>query len=171
MAVRTIVLWPDPVLLRPAVPVAAFNDDLRELARDMLETMYAANGVGLAANQVGVPIRLLVMDTSGGRDPAARILACNPEILEQEGEQECEEGCLSLPGVTEPVRRPRRLRVRYQGLDGGFAEADAEDLQARAWCHEMDHLDGSTILDRVSSLKRSLLRRGIRRKIRAGSWE
>jgi peptide deformylase len=170
VAIRDILAWPDPLLLRACVPVAAFNEDLMSLVRDMVETMYAANGVGLAANQVGVPLQLVVIDTSGGRDPEARIAACNPEVVWDDGEQEGEEGCLSLPGVTETVVRPLRLRIRYLDLDGSPVEAEAEDLLARAWCHEIDHIRGRTILDRVSSLRRSLLKRGIQKRIRSGTW-
>jgi peptide deformylase len=171
VAVRPIVLYPDPILLRPCEPVVAFDDELKQLAADMFETMYSSTGVGLAANQVGVPLQLLVIDASAGSDPDARRVACNPEIVEEDGAQTGEEGCLSFPGISEKVRRPARILIRCQDLDGNPAEIEAEELEARVWCHEIDHLRGTTLLDRVSSLKRSLLKKGIQKSIRAGTWE
>lgn len=171
MAILTIRLYPDPVLLRPCEPVEAFDDELKRLVWDMFETMYSSSGVGLAANQVGVSRRLLILDPSGGTDPDARIAACNPEIVAEDGTQTGEEGCLSFPGISENVRRPARIRLHYQDLDGNPEERDAEGLEARVWCHEMDHLAGTTLLERVSSLKRSLLKKGIQKRITAGTWE
>lgn len=171
MAVRPIVLYPDPILLRPCEPVVAFDDELRQLALDMFETMYSSTGIGLAANQVGVALQLMVIDASGGTDPEARIVVCNPEIVGEDGTQGGEEGCLSFPGVSESVRRPMRIQVRFHDLEGNPIEAEAEALVARVWCHEMDHLQGTTLLDRVSSLKRGLLKKGIQKRIQAGTWE
>jgi len=137
----------------------------------MLETMRASSGVGLAANQLGDPRRLLVIDTSGGERPEDVIAACNPEVLEEDGEESDEEGCLSLPGIVLAVRRPARIRVRYRDPAGEERISEAEGLEARVWCHELDHINGRTILDRISSLKRSLLKRQIRKKIEAGEWD
>ena len=171
MALRPIVMYPEPVLLRPCPPVRAFDDELRRLAGEMLETMYAAGGVGLAANQVGVPLQLLVIDVTAGSDPGARVVACNPEIVLEDGEQAGEEGCLSLPGIVETIRRPLRVRVRFARVDdGAAAEGTGEGLLARVWCHEVDHLRGRTILDRVSNLRRALLKQRIRRLVKEGSW-
>lgn len=136
----------------------------------MVETMYAASGVGLAANQVARTCRLLVIDTSGGRSAEDLVVACNPEILDEDGEDTDDEGCLSLPGIVAVIRRPWKVRVRYRDLDGDERIVEGEGLLARAWCHEVDHLDGRTILDRVSSLKRNILKKKIRSKVRAGEW-
>ena len=171
MAVRPIVLYPDPILLRPCEPVVGFDDELKQIAWDMFETMYSSSGIGLAANQVGVPLQVMVIDASGGSDPEARIVACNPEIVAEDGTQGGEEGCLSFPGINESIRRPMRIHLRFQDLGGKSVEAEAEALVARVMCHEVDHLQGTTILDRVSSLKRSLLRKGIQKRIEAGTWE
>jgi peptide deformylase len=171
LSLLPIIKFPDPILLRPSNAVETFDGTLEQLVRDMVETMHASAGVGLAANQVGEDLRLLVIDTSAGEDPEAVIAACNPEVIGEEGQESDEEGCLSLPGITVAVRRPARLRVRYQDPSGEERISEAEGLLARVWCHELDHINGVTLLDRVSSLKRSLLKKQIRKRIEAGEWD
>lgn len=147
------------MLAERCVPIDTFDEALQEFAESMVETMYSAGGIGLAANQVGDTRRILVIDTSAGQDPGQLIVACNPEILTEEGAHTDEEGCLSIPGIVAAVRRPEQIRVRYLDAQGEERTCDAEGLLARAWCHEVDHLDGRTIFDRISSLKRSLLKK------------
>jgi peptide deformylase len=137
----------------------------------MFETMYANKGLGLAAPQVGVSKRLTVLDPSAGEDEAAKLVLVNPEILVREGVQIGEEGCLSIPGFREDVRRAYRVRVRAQDLDGNFFETDGEELLARAIQHEIDHLDGILFLQHLSLLKRDLIKRKIRKLVKAGEWE
>jgi peptide deformylase len=161
----------DPVLETKAEPVTEFNGELKQLAADMFETMYANKGIGLAAPQVGVSKRLTVLDPSAGEDEAAKLVLVNPEILVREGVQIGEEGCLSIPGFREDVRRAYRVRVRAQDLDGNFFETDGEELLARAIQHEIDHLDGILFLQHLSLLKRDLIKRKIRKLVKAGEWE
>ncbi|MGC8758873.1 MAG: peptide deformylase [Bryobacteraceae bacterium] len=161
----------DPVLEIPAEPVTEFNGELRQLADDMFETMYANKGIGLAAPQVGVSRRLAVLDPSAGEDPAAKLVLVNPVILVKEGVQIGEEGCLSIPGFREDVRRAYRVRVRAQDLDGNPFETEGEELLARAIQHEIDHLDGILFLQHLSLLKRDLIKRKIRKLVKAGEWD
>lgn len=161
----------DPVLETKAEPVTEFNGELKQLAADMFETMYANKGVGLAAPQVGVSKRLAVLDHSAGEDEGAKLVLVNPEILVREGTQIGEEGCLSIPGFREDVKRAYRVRVRAQDLDGNFFETEGEELLARAIQHEMDHLDGILFLQHLSLLKRDLIKRKIRKLVKAGEWE
>jgi peptide deformylase len=138
---------------------------------DMFETMYAHKGVGLAAPQIGLTQRLTVIDHSAGEDPAARLVLINPEILEKQGKQVGEEGCLSIPGFREDVARAMRVRVRAQNAEGEFFETSGEELLARAIQHELDHLNGILFLSHLSPLKRDLIRRKIRKLQKAGEWE
>lgn len=161
----------DPVLETKADPVTEFDGELRQLAADMFETMYANKGVGLAAPQVGVSRRLAVIDPGAGEDEAARIVLVNPEILVKEGTQIGEEGCLSIPGFREDVKRAWRVRVRAQDLEGKFFEIEGEELLARAIQHEIDHLDGILFLQHLSLLKRDLIKRKIRKLVKAGEWD
>lgn len=161
----------DPVLEMKAEPVTEFNGELRQLAEDMFETMYANKGVGLAAPQVGVSKRLAVLDHSAGEDEAAKLVLVNPEILVKEGTQIGEEGCLSIPGFREDVKRAYRVRVRAQDVDGNFIETEGEELLARAIQHEIDHLDGILFLQHLSLLKRDLIKRKIRKLVKAGEWD
>ncbi|MEJ5368721.1 MAG: peptide deformylase [Bryobacteraceae bacterium] len=161
----------DPVLETKAEPVTEFNGELRQLADDMFETMYANKGVGLAAPQVGVSKRLAVIDTSAGEDESARLVLVNPEILVKEGTQIGEEGCLSIPGFREDVKRAWRVRVRAQDLEGKFFETEGEELLARVMQHEIDHLDGILFLQHLSLLKRDLIKRKIRKLVKAGEWD
>ncbi|GAB4240349.1 MAG: peptide deformylase [Acidobacteriota bacterium] len=168
--IRTIVKYPDPRLKERCKPVTKFDGELRQLAADMLETMYAAPGVGLAAPQVGETVRLIVVDVSAGEEPDRHLVLVNPELVEQQGTQKGEEGCLSIPGVTGVVERPARVLVRAQDLDGKPFEVEGEELMARILCHEIDHLDGILYLDRLSPLQRELLKRKIRKLMRNGEY-
>ena len=170
MALRPIVLYPDPMLLRPTEKVGEVTEEIRTLVADMVETMYAEPGVGLAANQVGVPLRLMVVDVSVGETPGELKVLINPEIVHAEGSQIDEEGCLSFPGVTLEIERPHRVTVEARNLDGGRWTLTGEGFMARAICHEIDHLDGRTFLDVVSPLKREMVKRQIRKRIKAGDW-
>jgi peptide deformylase len=170
MAILQIVKWPDPVLDYPGDHVMDFDEDLKKLVSDMFETMYAAPGVGLAAVQVGVPKRLFVMDCSGGKDPSQRIALINPEVLRVEGSQTGEEGCLSFPGIFTNVERNLRAVVRAQDLNGDYFEVDGMELTARCMLHETDHCDGIVFLDKMSPVKRELVKRKIKKLQKAGNW-
>lgn len=157
MAIRSILEFPDPRLRTRAQPVTRFDADLHRIVDDMLETMYAAPGIGLAATQIDVHQRLLVIDVSAeSNDP---LILINPEILTREGEVATEEGCLSVPGYFEEVKRASRIRVRAQDRDGNFFEKDCEEILAVCVQHEMDHLDGKLFVDYLSSLKRERVRK------------
>ena len=170
MALLEVVKWPNPVLDSPGEHVTDFDDELKKLVSDMFETMYAAPGVGLAAVQVGISKRLFVMDCSGGKDPAHRIALINPEVLRVEGTQNGEEGCLSFPGIFTPVERNLRAVVRAQDLNGEYFEVDGMELTARCMLHETDHCDGIVFLDKMSPLKRELVKRKIKKLQKAGQW-
>jgi peptide deformylase len=159
MALLPIVKYPDPRLKQRAVPVEGVNDDIRRLVDDMAETMYAAPGVGLAANQVGVLLRVFVIDISSEDEPSELRVFINPEILDATGTQVWEEGCLSFPGVTEEIRRAEHVRVRALDRDGKPFELEAEGLLAVAIQHETDHLNGVVMLDKLSAVKKRLLGR------------
>jgi peptide deformylase len=171
MPIRRIVKFGDPVLTTPARPVDAITDEIRGLVRDMIETMYAAPGVGLAATQVGVSLRVAVIDLTIGEDPAALIVMINPEVVEQSGAQIEEEGCLSIPGLTEFVERPARARIRALDLAGREFTREGDGLLARAFCHETDHLDGKLYVHRLGGIKRSLMNKRIRKAARGKDWE
>ncbi|MCZ6485412.1 MAG: peptide deformylase [Acidobacteria bacterium] len=168
--IRPILKYGAPELQTQSTSIDRVNEEIRTLAQDMLETMYAAPGIGLAAPQVGVNLRLIVLDISGGEETGHQLILTNPKVTEQEGTQEAEEGCLSVPGFTALVERPSRIHVIGQDLEGNPQEIDAEGLLARAICHEIDHLDGMLYLNRLSVLKRDLIKRKIRKLIRAGEW-
>ena len=170
MALRPVVLYPDPVLLRPTEPVAEIDETIRQLAADMIETMYAAPGIGLAANQVGESVRLFVMDPSGGEEPAGLRVLVNPLTLAAEGSQVGEEGCLSFPDITIDVERALRARVQALDLEGRTVVHEGEGLLARVMLHEIEHLDGETFLRNVSALKREMVKREIRKRIKTGDW-
>jgi peptide deformylase len=170
MAIRPIVKYGEPVLHSKATPVERIDDDVRSLLTDMVETMYAAPGIGLAAPQVGVSLRVVVIDLSVGEDKAQLIRLVNPEILEREGEQRLEEGCLSIPGYGGAPVRPARVTVRGLDPEGRERVLTGTDLLARAFCHEVDHLDGLVFVDRLSPLKRDLMKRRLRKRAREG-WE
>jgi peptide deformylase len=170
MAIRPIVLYPDPVLLRPTRPVEDVDDDVRELVADMVETMYAAPGIGLAANQLGVTQRVCIVDLSSGEQPDSLVVFVNPRVTEIEGEQRGEEGCLSFPEITLEVIRPFKATIEALDLDGRPFTFRGEGLMARVMLHECEHLEGQVFLRNVSSLKRELVKKQIRKRIRAGDW-
>lgn len=170
--VRKIFKYGEPVLERPAEPVAEFGTaEMRELIADMWETMYAAKGVGLAAPQIGLSKRISVIDTSVGEDESKKIVIVNPEILTREGSQTGEEGCLSIPGFRDQVKRANRVTVRAQNEHGETVEIEGDELLARALQHEIDHLNGILFLNHLSPLKRDLIRRKIKKMQKAGEWE
>lgn len=168
--IRPIVKYPDPVLERPTEPVTEFNAELRQLVDDMFESMYDAKGIGLAAPQIGVSKRLTVIDLSFKEHPEDKIVLINPEIIHREGKQYEEEGCLSLPDIREKVTRAAKVTVKAQDVHGEWFEIDGDELLARAFQHEIDHLDGVLFFRRVSALKRDLILRRIRKLQRAGDW-
>jgi peptide deformylase len=168
--IREIVKYPDPVLQKPAEPVTEFDEELRALVDDMFESMYAAQGIGLAAPQVGISKQLTVIDLSFQKKPEEKIVLINPEIIHKEGKQNEEEGCLSLPEIREKVSRAQKVRVCAQDLEGKWFEIDGEELLARAFQHEIDHLEGILFIFRVSALKRDLLLRKIRKMQKNGEW-
>ncbi len=170
MPIRPIVKYGDAVLHGPAAPVERVDDAIRALFDDMVETMWAAPGIGLAAPQIGVALRVIVIDLSVGEDPSQLIRLVNPEFLEREGEQRHEEGCLSIPGYAGSPARPARVRVRGTDAEGRERVYAATELLARAFCHEIDHIDGLLFVDRLSPLRRDLLKRKLRKRAREG-WE
>jgi peptide deformylase len=166
-----IVKYGDPVLEQPAETVTEFDTpELQKFLDDMFESMYAAKGVGLAAPQIGFSRRIAVIDTSAGENPAERLVLINPEVLHVEGGQVSEEGCLSIPGFREPVKRGRLVTVRAQRANGETFEMTGEDLLARALLHETDHLKGRLYISHLSALKRDLIRRKIKKLAKAGEW-
>ncbi len=167
MALREIRIIGDPVLSRKADPVERVDEAVVRLARDMVETLHAAPGIGLAAPQVGVGRRVIVVDLSVGEDPDALHILVNPEIVAKEGESVCEEGCLSVPEIREKVARPYRVVVRGLDLEGRPVEIEGEDLLARAFCHEIDHLDGILFVEKLSPLKRALVRKKLKKSAAA----
>jgi peptide deformylase len=165
-----VVKYPDPVLSRPGEPVTEFNAELRKLIADMFETTYAEQGIGLAAPQVGVSKRLTTIDLSMGKNPQDKLVLINPEIIFREGKQYEEEGCLSFPEIREKVARAAKVRIRAQDERGKWFEMDGDDLLARCFQHEIDHVDGMLFIFRMSALKRDLSLRKIRKMQRAGEW-
>ena len=165
-----IVLYGDPVLEKPAETVSEFNEELKKLIDDMFESMYAAHGVGLAAPQIGIGKRIAVIDTTFKEDPDAKLVLINPEIIKREGRQTGQEGCLSLPDFRENVARANIVTVRAQDVDGKWFEKTGDDLLARALLHETDHLNGRLFISHVSGLKRDLIKRKIKKLVRAGEW-
>jgi len=171
VATRTIRTWPDEVLRRKAAPVDVFDDELRALVEDMLETMYDAPGIGLAAPQVGVSKRVIVIDASSKTDPDQVVVLVNPEIVEAEGEVECDEGCLSVPDYTATVKRSRRVAVRGHDPHGRPVQVEGEELLARALQHEIDHLEGTLFIDRLGPLRREIVRKKLRKALAAARDE
>lgn len=166
-----IVKYGNPVLETKAETVTEFDTpELYKLIEDMFESMYAAKGVGLAAPQIGIGKRIAVIDTTVGEDHGQKIVLINPEIIGREGSQSGEEGCLSIPGFREQVTRAKKVTVRAQDAKGEFFEMTGEDLLARAFLHETDHLNGTLYIMHVSPLKRDLIRRKIRKLQKAGEW-
>ncbi len=165
-----IVKYGDPVLEKPGATIKKFDRELEALAEDMFVSMYAAQGVGLAAPQIGKSMRLAVVDVTTGKNPEAKIVLVNPEIIHAEGEAREEEGCLSIPGFRGYVIRPQFVTVRAQNLKGEMFEIRGENLLARAFCHEIDHLNGILFLQHLSMLKRDLIKRKIKKLRKEGEW-
>ena len=168
--IRPILKYGDAPLHQTAKDVIQFDEQLQRLIDDMVETMYAAPGIGLAATQVGVPLRVFVVDLSVGRDPSKLIVMVNPEWVEREGMQLEEEGCLSVPGFNATVVRPSRAVVRGLDRDGEPQTVEGNELLARALQHEIDHLDGVVFVDRLRGIKRDMIVRKITRLKRSGRW-
>jgi peptide deformylase len=158
MAVLDVLVYPDPALRVMAEEVAEFDDKLRKLISDMWETMYLSKGIGLAAPQVGIPARVVVIDWEGNRHALV-----NPRITEAEGEERAEEGCLSFPGIFEEITRPNKIKVLYRDEDGIEHEDEIEGFLARVFCHEIDHLDAKLMIDRLSRLKRAFIKKKMER--------
>ena len=167
---RPILKYGDQVLHGPAKPVDALTPEIDRLIEDMIETMYAAPGVGLAAPQIGVPLRIFVVDISVGREASSLLVVVNPRIVEREGMQLEEEGCLSVPGFNATVVRPSRVVIKGLDRTGTEQQHEGSGLLARAFQHEMDHLDGMLFVDRLRGIKRDLIVRKIRKLTRAGRW-
>jgi peptide deformylase len=165
-----IVKFGDPVLEKPAAPITVFDNELKKLVEDMFESMYEAHGVGLAAPQIGISMRLAVIDITFKEDPDARLVLVNPEIIHTEGKNRQNEGCLSIPEFREPVTRAKKVTVRAQDVNGNWYEKTGEDLLARAFLHETDHLNGKLYISHISALKRDLIKRRIRKLVKAGEW-
>ncbi len=165
-----VVKYPDPVLARKADAVTAFDRNLAELVEDMFESMYAAEGIGLAAPQIGISKQITTIDVSFRKDPAKKLVLINPIIVKRQGEQYEEEGCLSLPDIREKVKRAATVTVRAQNARGEFFEVEGDELLARALQHEIDHLHGVLFIDHLSRLKRDLVQRRIRKLQRNGEW-
>jgi peptide deformylase len=169
--IRPIVLWGTDLLEKPSETVSNITDSEIKLVQDMIETMYKAPGVGLAAPQVGVSKRIMVTDTTSGEKPDRLFTIVNPEIVDTEGEQFEEEGCLSIPGFSATVLRPKKVVLRGVDLNGKEIVLEGADLLARAFCHELDHLDGKFFLDHISFIKRDMIKRRIKKLIKQGKWE
>jgi peptide deformylase len=165
-----IVKYGDPILEKPTGLVKKFDEELEQLAEDMFASMYAAQGVGLAAPQIGLGMRMAVVDVTSGKNPEAKIVLVNPEVIHGEGEKREEEGCLSIPGFRGYVVRPQFVTVRAQNAKGETFEIRGEELLARAFCHEIDHLNGILFIQHLSMLKRDLIKRKIKKMRKQGEW-
>ncbi len=168
--IRAILKYPEPVLSKKTETVTDFGAETRSLVDDMFESMYAAQGIGLAAPQIGVPKRITVIDLSFQKTPEEKITLINPEIVHREGKQLEEEGCLSFPDIRAKVQRAAMVKVRAQNVEGEWFEMEGTELLSRAFQHEIDHLEGVLFIDRISKLKRDLLLHKIRKLIKAGEW-
>ncbi|MDE1155427.1 MAG: peptide deformylase [Acidobacteriaceae bacterium] len=168
--IHPVVKYPEPVLARVAEPVTEFGPELEKLVEEMFESMYVAEGIGLAAPQIAIPKQIAVVDISFKSRPEDKLVLINPEIIEREGKATEEEGCLSLPDIREKVQRPEWVKVRAQNAKGEFFEIEGDDLLARAMQHEIDHLNGILFIDHLSRLKRDLVLRRIKKLQRNGEW-
>jgi len=171
MAVRPIVKYGHPGLHKPSETVKEIDGSIHKLLDDMVETMYAAPGIGLAAPQIAVPLRVIIVDLSVGEEPGQLIKLINPEFVIREGEQRHDEGCLSVPGFGGSPVRPARVVVKGRDPDGKERTYEGTELLARAFCHEIDHIDGLLFVDRLTPLKRDLMKRKLRKKARTDDWE
>jgi peptide deformylase len=168
--IHPIVKYPEPVLAKKGHAVTEFGPNLAQFVEEMWASMYAAHGIGLAAPQVGVSKRITVIDVSFNERPQDKVVLINPAIIDRQGKQFEEEGCLSLPEIREKVKRAARVKVRAQNVNGEFFDIEGEDLLARAMQHEIDHLDGILFIDHLSGLKRDLVKRKIRKLQKSGQW-
>ncbi|AUX43152.1 peptide deformylase [Sorangium cellulosum] len=164
MAIRTILHYPDPRLRQKALPVGDITPEILKLIDDMAETMYAAPGVGLAATQIGELHRVFLVDVAAENEPSNLLVFINPEIVRNEGQQTGPEGCLSFPGISEDIKRAERVRVRARGRDGATFEIEADGLLAVAIQHELDHLDGVLMIDRMGTLKKRIVQRKMQKR-------
>ena len=165
-----IVKYGDPVLEKPAEKVTVFDEELKKLVEDMFESMYAARGVGLAAPQIGIARRIAVVDVTFKEDPNAKFVLINPEVIHKQGRHAQSEGCLSIPDFRENVSRAQVVTIRAQDSTGQLFEKTGEELLARAFQHETDHLNGKLYISHISALKRDLIKRKIRKLVKAGEW-
>jgi peptide deformylase len=165
-----ILKYGSPELKTASNPVNCFDAELEKIAKNMIETLYSAPGIGLAAPQIGLNIQLTTIDLSAGEDPSQLIVICNPQIVSMEGEQKSDEGCLSIPDFSDVVTRPRKLTVKGFNLHGEEVQYEGEGLLARCFSHEIDHLNGILFIDRLSPLKRNLIRSKIKKLAKAGEW-
>jgi peptide deformylase len=170
LKIHEVVKFPDPVLARPGAPITVFDAALKHLVAEMFESMYVAQGIGLAAPQIGLSQRLTVIDVSFKKEPKDKLVLINPEVIETRGKQTEEEGCLSLPDIREKVHRAAWVKVKAQNERGEWFEVEGEELLARALLHEIDHLNGVLFIDRISRLKRELVLRKIRKLQKNGEW-
>jgi len=168
MPIRKIVTFGNPVLGRVATPVTKVDSEILDLARDMVLTMHAAPGIGLAAPQVNISKRLITVDLSVGEKPDGLIVLINPQVLERDGEDISEEGCLSVPGVHEKVKRPARILVKGMDLNEKEQLIEAEGLLARVFCHEIDHINGRLFIEHLSPLKRALVKKKLKKELASG---
>ena len=168
--IHEVVKYPDPVLAKPGARVTVFDAALKKLVAEMFESMYAAQGIGLAAPQISISQRITVIDVSFKKNPEEKLVLINPEVVSKEGKQVEEEGCLSLPDIREKVQRAAKVKVKAQNEHGEWFEVEGEELLARALQHEIDHLDGVLFIDRISRLKRELVLRKIKKLQKAGEW-
>jgi len=168
--IHQVVKWPEPVLAKRGEEVTVFDDALKTLVEEMFESMYIAQGIGLAAPQISLSKRITVIDISFRKNPSDKLALINPEIIHAEGKQVEEEGCLSLPEIREKVVRASKVKVKAQDVTGKWFEVEGEELLARALQHEIDHLDGVLFIDRISRLKRELVLRKIKKMQKAGDW-
>jgi peptide deformylase len=165
-----IVKYGDPILEKSTATVKKFDAEFAQLTEDMFASMYAAQGVGLAAPQIGLSLRVAVVDVTGGKNPEGKVVLANPEVIHYEGEKREEEGCLSIPGFRGYVVRPQFVTVKAQNVTGETFEIRGEDLLARAFCHEIDHLNGILFIQHLSMLKRDLIKRKIKKMRKLGEW-
>ena len=168
--IHQVVKWPDPVLAKRGEDVTVFDDELKTLVEEMFESMYVAQGIGLAAPQIALSKRVTVIDVSFNKNPSDKLVLINPQLVEATGRQVEDEGCLSLPEIREKVARAAKVKVKAQDATGKWFEVEGEELLARALQHEIDHLDGVLFIDRISRLKRELVLRKIRKMQKNGEW-
>lgn len=171
MALLTILKYGDKRLETPANNIEKIDENIKNIVQDMVETMYAAPGVGLAATQVGIPLKIATIDLSRGEEKNGLMVLINPQIVHQEGDVQDEEGCLSFPEISAPVNRPAKVVLHALNLEGQLVEIVGEGLHARAFCHECDHLNGILFIERMNSLTREMIKKQIAKKMKQGEWQ